>query len=231
MTDAQSVSLKWEPVPEIAAHTISQGHKARSWAAPRTTANSLLIQCIMIIMSGPKDASVPWHRGAIVAAMNRALDGPDQLIGTEWGSGMEQGTAEPEPRLRLKTCTWRTRPACRYESAGGIRATGKEEGELVKEEREETVWYTYYNTHEDTLSINLIDTISKCYFWNFLLQSGFIYVVGDAEPRVRGEREPSRVTARVESRLTGQCCQGATPLRPPLKLKLLYSIRLPSPTL
>lgn len=196
MTDAQSVSLKWEPVPEIAAHTISQGHKARSWAAPRTAANLLLIQCIMIIMSGPKDASVPWHRGAIVAAMNRALDGPDQLIGTEWGSGMEQGTAEPEPRLRLKTCTWRTRPACRYESAGGIRATGKEEEELVKEERKETLWYTYYNTQEDTLSITLIDTISKCYFWNLLLQSGsFMMLVTPSRertfPRYSKSRKPS----------------------------------------
>lgn len=141
MTDAQALaaSLKWKPVPEIAAHTISQGQcalahtQARSWAAPRTTANLLLIQCIMIIMSGPKDAAVPWHRGAIVAAMNRALHGPDQLIGTEWGSGMEQGTAEPEPRLRLKTCTWRPRLTCRYESAGGIRANCKVEGELVNE--------------------------------------------------------------------------------------------------
>lgn len=68
-------------------------------------------------------------------------------------------------------------------------------------------------------------------FLEFVASQWFIYDVGDAEPRVRGEREPSRVTARVESRLTGQCCQGATPLRPPLKLKLLSSIRLPSPTL
>lgn len=106
------------------AHNQSRSRtQARSWAAPRTTANLLLIQCIMIIMSGPKDTAAPWHR-AIVAAMNRVLDGPDQLIGTEWGSGMEQGTAEPEPRLRLKTCTWRTRLACRYESAGRIRANG-----------------------------------------------------------------------------------------------------------
>lgn len=168
---------------DSSAHNQSRS-QASSWAAPRTTANLLLIQCIMIIMSGPKDASVPWHRGAIVAAMNGALDGPDQLIGTEWGSGMEQGTAEPEPRLRLKTCTWRTRPACRYESAGGIRATGKEEGELVEEEREET----YYNTQEDTLSINLIDTISECYFWNFLLQSGsFMMLVTPS--RESGARE------------------------------------------
>lgn len=66
----------------------------------------------------------------------------------------------------------------------------------MKEEREETVWYTYYNTQEDTSSINLIGTISKCYFWNVLLQSGsFMMLVTPSRertfPRYSKSRKPS----------------------------------------
>lgn len=66
----------------------------------------------------------------------------------------------------------------------------------MKEERKETVWYTYYNTQEDTLSITLIDTISECYFWNLLLQSGsFMMLVTPSRertfPRYSKSRKPS----------------------------------------